>query len=226
MVRNKHVPTPKRFPGGSSSNSEVSSRNETESEENASERMEVEVDPLPSTSNQEGRVQFARKSTSKRQREPIPFRGARKPPPPLLEDEERIPVTGGIYVRKFPEIQNRGNRPPAEAEEPGTKKRRNRPGIVALREIRKYQKSTELLIRKLPFQRLVKEIAQNFKQDLRFQSAAIEALQAASEAYLTGLFEDVNMCAIHAKRVTIMSKDISLALRIRGDRNMDVGILH
>lgn len=89
---------------------------------------------------------------------------------------------------------------------------------VALREIRRYQKSTELLIRKLPFQRLVREIAQDFKTDLRFQSAAIGALQEAAEAYLVGLFEDTNLCAIHAKRVTIMPKDIQLARRIRGER--------
>ena len=92
------------------------------------------------------------------------------------------------------------------------------PGTVALREIRKYQKSTELLIRKLPFQRLVREIAQDFKTDLRFQSTAILALQEASESYLVGLFEDTNLCAIHAKRVTIMPKDIQLARRIRGER--------
>ena len=75
---------------------------------------------------------------------------------------------------------------------------------MALREIRKYQKSTELLIRKLPFQRLVREIAQDFKTDLRFQSSAVLALQEAAEAYLVGLFEDTNLAAIHAKRVTIM----------------------
>jgi histone H3 len=90
--------------------------------------------------------------------------------------------------------------------------------IVALREIRKYQKSTELLIRKLPFQRLVRELAQDFRSDLRFQSSAVLALQEASEAYLVGLFEDTNLCAIHAKRVTIMPKDILLAKKIRGDR--------
>jgi histone H3 len=117
----------------------------------------------------------------------------------------------------------------------GVKKpHRYRPGTVALREIRRYQKSTELLIRKLPFQRLVREIAQDFKTDLRFQSAAIGALQEASEAYLVGLFEgkrfcliwlilfhsllDTNLAAIHAKRVTIMPKDIQLARRIRGER--------
>ncbi|CAC5390011.1 H3 [Mytilus coruscus] len=101
----------------------------------------------------------------------------------------------------------------------GVKKpHRYRPGTVALREIRRYQKSTELLIRKLPFQRLVREIAQDFKTDLRFQSSAVMALQEASEAYLVGLFEDTNLCAIHAKRVTIMPKDIQLARRIRGER--------
>ncbi|KAG7224898.1 hypothetical protein INR49_014814 [Caranx melampygus] len=90
--------------------------------------------------------------------------------------------------------------------------------LLPRREIRRYQKSTELLIRKLPFQRLVREIAQDFKTDLRFQSSAVMALQEASEAYLVGLFEDTNLCAIHAKRVTIMPKDIQLARRIRGER--------
>jgi len=98
------------------------------------------------------------------------------------------------------------------------KPHRFRPGTVALREIRKYQKSTELLIRKLPFQRLVREIASDYKSDLRFQSAAIYALQEATEAFMVGLFEDTNLCAIHAKRVTIMPRDIQIARRIRGDR--------
>ncbi|OMJ91984.1 hypothetical protein SteCoe_5298 [Stentor coeruleus] len=101
----------------------------------------------------------------------------------------------------------------------GVKKpHRFRPGTVALREIRKYQKSTELLVRKLPFQRLVREIAQEYKTDLRFQSSAVLALQEAAEAYLVGLFEDTNLCAIHAKRVTIMPRDMQLARRIRGER--------
>jgi histone H3 len=96
-------------------------------------------------------------------------------------------------------------------------KRRYRPGTVALREIRRYQKSTELLIRKMPFQRLVREIAQEAKMDLRFQSPAIAALQEAAESYLVTLFEDTNLCAIHAKRVTIFPRDMQLARRIRGD---------
>ena len=101
----------------------------------------------------------------------------------------------------------------------GVKKpHRYRPGTVALREIRRYQKSTDLLIRKAPFQRLVKEIAQQIKEDVRFQSTAVLALQEASEYYLVGLFEDTNVCAIHGKRVTIMPKDMQLARRIRGER--------
>jgi histone H3 len=99
------------------------------------------------------------------------------------------------------------------------KSHRYRPGTVALREIRRYQKSTELLIRKRPFQRLVKEIATDFQTDLRFQSSALMALQEASEAYLVGLFEDTNLCAIHAKRVTITNRDMQLARRIRGERS-------
>ena len=113
-----------------------------------------------------------------------------------------------------------------KAPKGGVKKRyRYRPGTVALKQIRQYQKSTELLIRKLPFQRLVREIASDsdvIKSPLcgkvRFQSAAIMALQEATEAYLVGLFEDSNLCAIHARRVTIMPKDIQLARRIRGER--------
>eukprot|EP00730_Choanoeca_flexa_P007078 TRINITY_DN12275_c1_g9_i2.p1 TRINITY_DN12275_c1_g9~~TRINITY_DN12275_c1_g9_i2.p1 ORF type:complete len:173 (+),score=19.65 TRINITY_DN12275_c1_g9_i2:204-722(+) len=135
----------------------------------------------------------------------------------------------------------------------GVKKaRRFRPGTVALREIRRFQRSTELLLRKLPFQRLVREIAQAFKTDLRFQPTAIAALQEvrpfiidvglaacdighdccgcliferltqytiqATEAYLVGLFEDANLCAIHGKRVTIMPRDVQLARRMRGER--------
>ncbi|KAJ3221853.1 centromeric DNA-binding histone H3-like protein cse4 [Clydaea vesicula] len=112
-----------------------------------------------------------------------------------------------------------------------SKPHRYRPGTVSLREIRKYQKSTDLLLRKLPFARLIKEIASDLVQDqfsqegkrserdqlvFRWQSQAILALQESCEAYLVHLFEDANLCAIHAKRVTIMQKDIRLARRIRG----------
>ena len=124
--------------------------------------------------------------------------------------------TGGKAPRKH--VASKAARKSSTSTGGVKKPHRFRPGTVALREIRRYQKSTELLIRKLPFQRLVREIAQDYKSDLRFQSAAVAALQEASEAYLVGLFEDTNLCAIHAKRVTIMPKDIQLARRIRGER--------
>ncbi|XP_064169827.1 uncharacterized protein LOC135242606 [Anguilla rostrata] len=104
--------------------------------------------------------------------------------------------TGGKAPRK--QLATKAARKSAPATGGVKKPHRYRPGTVALREIRRYQKSTELLIRKLPFQRLVREIAQDFKTDLRFQSSAVMALQEASEAYLVGLFEDTNLCAIHA----------------------------
>ena len=124
--------------------------------------------------------------------------------------------TGGKAPRK--QLATKAARKSAPATGGVKKPHRYRPGTVALREIRRYQKSTELLIRKLPFQRLVREIAQDFKTDLRFQSSAVMALQEAAEAYLVGLFEDTNLCAIHSKRVTIMPKDIQLARRMRGER--------
>ncbi|KXN89672.1 Histone H3 [Leucoagaricus sp. SymC.cos] len=113
---------------------------------------------------------------------------------------------------------------PQPVQPPAKKKHKFRPGTVAIREIRKYQKSTDLLLRKLPFSRLVREIAEDMTTDLneygdaglRWQSSALLALQEAAEAYLVHLFEDANLCAIHAKRVTIMPRDIQLARRIRG----------
>lgn len=98
------------------------------------------------------------------------------------------------------------------------KVRRFRPGTRALMEIRKYQKSTDTLIKKLPFQRLVREISDyTAAEPKKWSSVALEALQEAAEAYLVGFFEDANLAAIHAKRVTIMPKDLALAKRIRGN---------
>ena len=98
------------------------------------------------------------------------------------------------------------------------KKRRFRPGTVALREICWYQKSTELLIRKAPFQWVIYEILRAIWNDLRIQASAVWGLQEAAEAYLVGLFKDSNLCDIHAKWVTIMPKDIQLVRRIGGER--------
>ena len=139
-------------------------------------------------------------------------------------------------VRKnsqLPAWQHRGFQPRARKEKPkhittttgkklttlaSARSHRWRPGTVALREIRRYQKSSELLIKKAPFHRLVRQLAQqNFRHDLRFQSSAINALQEACEGYLVGLFTDANLCAIHAHRVTLQVRDLSLARRIRGD---------
>ena len=130
----------------------------------------------------------------------------------------KLATPAGKAPRKQPNATKAAKKS-APVNNVGVKKpHRFRPGTVALREIRRYQKSTELLIRKLPFQRLVREVAQEYKSDLRFQSSAVLALQEASESYLVGLFEDTNLCAIHAKRVTIMPKDIQLARRIRGEK--------
>ncbi|KAF9884077.1 histone H3.1 [Aspergillus nanangensis] len=126
-------------------------------------------------------------------------------------------TTGGKAPRK--QLASKAFRKAAPSTGGVKKPHRYKPGTVALREIRRYQKGTELLIRKLPFQRLVREIAQDYKSDLRFQSPALGALQEATEAYITSLFEDTNLCAIHARRVTIQSKDIQLARRLRGERS-------
>jgi histone H3/H4 len=99
----------------------------------------------------------------------------------------------------------------------GRKVHRFKPGTVALREIRRYQKSTNNLLRGAPFRRLVREVALEYKNDLRFTHTAMEAIQEAAETYLVSLFEDTNLCALHAKRVTITPKDLALARRIRGE---------
>ena len=163
---------------------------------------------------------------------------AKHPPPPLPNNDDdawfwshpKLPGSGKAprkqlqlqpkkAKKKGKKVQGGMKTQPA-SQQGKPKVHRYRPGTVALREIRRYQKSTKLLIRKLPFQRLVREIAQDLgKMNMQFQSGAIMALQEASEAYLVGLLEDSNLCAIHAKRVTIMPKDIQLARCIRGERN-------
>jgi len=166
-------------------------------------------------------VQRATTSGSKRKAHPP----SSDPPTPAVKKARTATArksTGGRPPRPSKNVPD----PAISAtDRSGQKKvRRYRPGTVALREIRKYQKSTDLLIRKLPFSRLVREIALDMVTDendysdagLRWQSSAISALQEAAEAYLVHLFEDANLCAIHAKRVTIMTRDIQLARRIRG----------
>lgn len=127
-------------------------------------------------------------------------------------------TTGRQRGRKSQPKARKTTRSGQQQQQKTRKPHRYRPGTRALMEIRRYQKSTELLLRKLPFSRLVREITQDFRQDLCFESSAMLALQEASEAYLIGLMEDTNLCAIHAKRITIQPKDIQLARRIRGER--------
>jgi histone H3/H4 len=104
----------------------------------------------------------------------------------------------------------------APSAEPN-KKRRYRPGTVALREIRRYQRGSDLLLRKRPFQRLVREVAQDLmREGIRFESRALLALQEASEAFMVSVFEDTQKLAMHAERVTLHAKDMQLACRIRG----------
>jgi histone H3 len=138
-------------------------------------------------------------------------RAGKQPNPSYIARGKRIPRTNAVKKS-------------LSAIKAGTarKPHRYRPGTVALREIQRFQRSSELLIRKAPFARLVREIAEELgakeNKEYWFQSTAVLALQEASEAYLIGLFEDTNLCAIHARRVTIMPKDIQLARRIRGER--------
>lgn len=121
--------------------------------------------------------------------------------------------TGGKAPRKSVASKSTGGKRRPEAG--GVKKpHRFRPGTVALREIRKYQRSTDLLMRKLPFQRIVRDIASNVKDDLRFKASSMLALQEATEAYLISLLASANLLAIHAKRVTVMSKDVEGATHI------------
>ncbi|XP_071321939.1 histone H3-like centromeric protein A isoform X3 [Trachinotus anak] len=132
----------------------------------------------------------------------------RRPPVPAAETSGSTP--------RSPRQSRMSERAPVSP-----KKRRFRPGTKALMEIRKYQKSTDLLLRKGPFSRLVREVCQSFSREaLRWQVYALLALQEAAEAFLVMLFSDANLCAIHAKRVTVFPRDIQLARRIRGVDNL------
>ena len=114
-------------------------------------------------------------------------------------------------------------RPPRQSKKakgtsghPGIKKpHRWRPGVARLREIRRFQKSNELLFRGKPFERFARELANNHKSDVRFSKDAVRALQDATESFLTGLLHEANLCAIHAKRSTVQPRDLHLARRLR-----------
>ena len=139
-----------------------------------------------------------------------------------VKQTARVHNQGKLSRKKLPSKAARKKMAPGGVKKP----HRYRPGTVALREIRRYQKSTELLMKKAPFQRLAREILQDEGKNKgaankaeRYQSMAVLALQEAAEAYFVGLFEDTNIAAIHANRVTIRPKDVWLARRIRGERS-------
>jgi histone H3 len=139
----------------------------------------------------------------------------------MVNDQQIIGGSGGQRVFKsVKHVKSRKQSSPRKAivnKETIIKKRRYRPGEKALREIRFYQRNTDLLIRRIPFGRLVREIQTYFfRKEYRWQAEAILALQEAAEAHLVGLFEDAYLCTIHSKRITLMTKDIQLARRIRG----------
>ena len=156
---------------------------------------------------------------------PVLARGRDAQPP--RKDISQVSRKEGKQPRKFlvSKMLRKGIRSTGGIKKP----HRYRPSIVALREIRRYQLSTENLMKRTPFQRLIREISQEYRicpdgpgtpsVQVRFQSTAIAALQEVAENYIVGLFEDVNLLAIHTRRVTIMPRDIRLALRIRGDHH-------
>ena len=174
---------------------------------------------LSETIHVESNIERPLESTGgKAQRQSTGGKAPRKQATPQQKGR-KTPGSGSIrYVPKEREISEARAAGYLYPDDP-KKRRKNhlRPGHLVLNEIRHYQKRVNLLIRKLPFQRLVRELAQKFNMDLQFRSAAITALQEASKAYLVHLFEDSNLCAIHAKRVTIMPKDIQLACLIHGE---------
>ncbi|TBU13373.1 histone H2A/H2B/H3/H4 [Hamiltosporidium tvaerminnensis] len=136
--------------------------------------------------------------------------------PPININEESDLEEETIEVEETARKSTGGKAPRKQLATKAARKSSVAPGTVALKEIRRYQKSTELLIRKLPFQRFCRAITQQFKTDSRFQASALASLHEATEAFLVGIFEDANCCATHAKRVTVMSRDIQLVAKLRG----------
>ena len=166
----------------------------------------------------------AKKSTSTRQVRPAP-QEKKKQTPAAQEGNVFSTVANLTQPINSTKSTVRMNQTSSSEQAAGKRSaaRRWRPGTVALREIKKYQKSTDLMLRKAPFRRLVKELILEAGQDMsltyqpRCSFSALEAIQEAAEMYLVHLFDDSNLCAIHSRRVTIMPKDLCLARRIRGE---------
>ncbi|XP_062904008.1 histone H3-like centromeric protein A [Mobula hypostoma] len=154
-----------------------------------------------------------RRGAAPKRRSPLRLSPAR-PPQRLPRSPRRSPRAEQESPRGRPSISPRAPQRPR----PAASRRRFRPGTRALKEIRQYQKSTNLLISKLPFSRVVREVASRFTRgaDFRWQANALLALQEAAEAFLVLLLEDAYLCTLHARRVTLFPKDIQLARKIRG----------
>ncbi|XP_042864856.1 histone H3-like isoform X2 [Penaeus japonicus] len=148
----------------------------------------------------------SRSDTSHTPNKSYPTDGEQRNTPTTATQSKKHRRNLGIYRRRT-----------GARKSPQKKQKRFRPGTVALREIRFYQKGSNMLLPKLPFSRLIREILQSYKPDLRIQSLALEALQEAAESYIISVLEMANLCSIHAKRVTLYPKDIRLVRRIRGD---------
>ncbi|XP_061680598.1 histone H3-like centromeric protein A [Syngnathoides biaculeatus] len=151
-------------------------------------------------------------NSGSRRKGAAPRRRPQPTPPEALPRTRRPPSS--------PRPGPSGHGQPPQPPLPSPRRRRFRPGARALMEIRKYQKSTHILLRKASSARLVREVCQGFgRGSYRWQVLALMALQEAAEAFLVLLFSDANLCAIHAKRVTLFPRDIQLARRIRGAPN-------
>ena len=164
---------------------------------------------MPKAKNAVSKVPSKAKAKAAKSKSKSP---AKKVAKPKSKSPNKTKATGS----KSPKKSQKTSSQPKERKKP-----RFRPGTVALREIKRYQKSTDLLLPRASFQRVVRDICGNYDPDLRFAAQALIALQEATEAYLVGIFEDTNLCAIHAKRVTVQKKDMELARRIRGDMEHD-----
>ncbi|KAG5508765.1 hypothetical protein JKF63_05263 [Porcisia hertigi] len=140
-------------------------------------------------------------------------------PPTLLPHPAAMSRTKETARTKRGITSKRSKKAPSAASGVKKSQRRWHPGTCAIREIKKFQKSTDLLIQCAPFQRLVREVSSAQKEGVRFQSSAIMAIQEATEAYIVSVLADTNLACIHAKRVTIQPKDVQLAMRLRGERH-------
>ena len=178
---------------------------ESESDEEWTPSSTKMLRPIPALFDAPPSTADVTSSTNFNLDDPLRMRAALQNPTGS-KGSKQLALASGYYQR------------PKAPEGKDGKRRRWRPGTQSLRESHFYQKSCNLLIHKLPFLRLVRELLHNQKAGMRIQASAIYALQEDSEAYLVYLFKDANLCTIHAKHVTIMPKDIQLAHRICGER--------